>query len=644
MIAHVVKKTAYRNFQIRIYIGCLAIFLLVVIGQLWKVNDDYKAAIRTTVAQTNNLVLAIEAHVVDSVDAMNAPLTAIAETIAKKSSGGSVSPSEIKSILTSPTLPNTASYWIIFIDNNGVAVAASSDLPVAGVSYADREYFKAQRLQISKGLFIGEPTIGRVSKKRTYFVSKRVESANHEFLGVIVACVDSTSLAKVLKSSLYETTLSTTLVNTNGKIIARVPRYEESFGRDISASDLFANVAKSPSGTYRSVSVVDNDLRVYSYRAIEKYPLIVSVGMRSPLLVEIVINDALGIAGGLLSALLILFLGSRYAFSSFRNIEIYATQQQTLNLKLDAAKNEIERSVRRARMIADNMPALVSYIDSEQRYQFRNSYYQKIPGIEYEQMIGRTMLEVFGPKLHAAVSGEVARALKGEPIIFEREVPDKDGKIRYLRYQYSPDKNNDGAIGGFYSMVLDVTDMKDVQHKLMALSRIDSLTGLPNRTALYERIGEVVARAARHNHRLSNNEKFACLFLDIDRFKVINDTYGHDCGDAVLREFSTRIKDCIRQADMAARLAGDEFVVLLEGLDQADGATSVAEKIITAMSVSFITEYGNLNVTTSIGIAISSDINDTADTLLKNADVALYDAKKKGRNTFSVRTNHTTSL
>ena len=162
--------------------------------------------------------------------------------------------------------------------------------------------------------------------------------------------------------------------------------------------------------------------------------------------------------------------------------------------------------------------------------------------------------------------------------------------------------------------------------------------------ALYERIGEVIARTARHNHGLANTEKFACLFLDIDRFKVINDTYGHDCGDAVLQEFSARIKDCIRQSDMASRLAGDEFVILLEGLDQPDDAASVAKKILAAMTVPFITEYGNLSVTTSIGIAVSSDIHATSDSLLKDADEALYEAKKKGRNTFAIKTDLTMSL
>ena len=640
----VVNKTAYQQFEIRIYIGCLAILILVVIGLGWKVNADYNAAIQTTVAQTKNLVLAIEAHVVDTIDKMNAPLTAVAETIATKSSAGALSPKEIKSILTSPLLPNTASYWIMFIDPNGNAVASSNDLPVAGVSYADREYFKAQRARNTGQVFIGDPTIGRVSKTRNYFVSKRVENSNHEFLGVIVACVDSASFARVLERSLYEKTLSTTLVNTHAKIIARAPLYEQSFGRDISSSDLFVQLAKSRVGTYRSISLIDKGLRVYSYRAIEKYPLIVSVGMQSPLFIDTLTNDALDVAGGLFTALLILLLGSRYALESFRYIENYATEQRALNFKLDAAKNEIEISVRRARMIADNMPALVAYIDSDQRYQFRNTFYEKVPGINYEQMIGRTMLEVFGPEIHAAVANEVDRALKGESIIFERELLNKDGKTIYLRYQYSPDKNKDGVVVGFYTMVLDVTDMKEVQHQLMALSRIDALTGLPNRTALYERIAEVIARTARHNHGSEKTEKIACLFLDIDRFKVINDTYGHNCGDAVLREFSSRIKDCIRQSDMASRLAGDEFVILLEGLEEYEGATSVAMKIIKSMSVPFITEYGNLSVTTSIGIAISSDLDATADSLLKDADAALYDAKKNGRNTFAIKTSHTVTL
>lgn len=640
MSSDATKKSAYQEFRSRLIVGCSSILLILAAGLVWKVNADYDAATRTTTAQTSNLVLAIEAYVTQALDAMNAPLSSVAETISKQSANGVVSATDIKAILTTPLLPTTANYWVMFINAEGHAVAASNDLSVAGVSYADRTYFSTQKLERNTGLFIGYPTIGRVSKQRVYFVSKRVEDANHEFLGVVVAVVDPKSFAEVLDHSLYQKSLSATIVSRGGKIIARAPRYEASFGKDISNSDVFTKIAISPSGTYQSVSLVDNDLRTYSYRAISKYPLIVSVGMLSPVLTDILAQDASEITAGVICILMVLLLGSRVALNSFRNVEAYATRQQELNLKLDKAQIEVEAGARRARMIADNMPALVSYIDSEQRYQFRNSFYQEIPGIDFKRMIGRTLLEVFGAEVHATVEKEVARALMGESLVFERALPGKNGQTLWLRYQYSPDNNDDGTVAGFYTLVSDVTDMKEIQHQLMALSRVDALTDMPNRTALCERIGEVVARTTRRNHNAAIPEKIGCLFLDIDHFKLINDTHGHDCGDAVLKEFGARLKACIRQSDMASRLAGDEFVILLEGLEQPEGASAVASKILVTMTEPFITEYGQLNVTTSIGIAVSSRRDETPDSLLRQADIALYEAKKKGRNTFFVSQNN----
>ena len=320
------------------------------------------------------------------------------------------------------------------------------------------------------------------------------------------------------------------------------------------------------------------------------------------------------------------------------DIEGYGLRQMELNRQLDRAKNAVEAGEKRARMIADNMPALVAYIDSQQRYQFRNTYYQKVPGIDYESMIGKSMDEVFGPEIYATVKNEVMKALQGESVIFERELKDKFGNPLCFRYQYSPDVNDNGTVAGFYALVTAVTDMKAVQNELKGLARIDSLTGLPNRTALHERIDEALITNARRNIATDGKDEGACLWLDIDHFKKINDTNGHACGDKVLREFGNRLKNCVRQSDMVARLAGDEFVIVLEGLDHLSGTIAVAKKILNEMKVPLETDFGHVKLSTSIGIAIPSKSNETADTLLKKADSALYKAKNKGRNIFAVHT------
>lgn len=634
------RSAAYRVFRLRLTLVCAAFAGLFIAGIVWKAVSDFQSARSGTIAQTRNLVQAIEAHVVDSIESLDAPLLSTSAALARLAGSGSFGRSDIQRLLSTPLLPPTASYWVMFIDRDGLGVAASNGLDVAGVSYADRLYFKTQSRTLQGGarpsLYVGSPDVGRVSKKKSFFVSRRVESAQGAFLGVIVAIVDPASIARVLRLSQYQDNLSITMLNTDGRIIARVPLHEESFARDISKSELFAQLAKSPQGVYEAVSFIDGEKRVYSYRSLHSYPLVVTVGISTPTMGSIFARDLFQIVLGSISLLLVVALGGAFALRSFRELEEAGERQKALNRELEEAKDSVDTSERRARMIADNMPALVSYVDSDQKFRFRNSYYKSIPGIDYDSMIGRTMQEIFGAQSHSLIASEVEKALRGEPSTFERERPGPDGLPRSLRHQYSPDVQPDGSVAGFYALVADVTDMKAVQHQLMALARIDSLTGLPNRAFLYERMEQAIARSARHNFDNAKPSRLGCLFLDIDHFKDINDSFGHAGGDAVLKEFGARLTHCVRQTDMVARLAGDEFVILLEGLEQPRGAEVVAAKILASMSRPFVVDQSSIAVTTSIGVAVFSDSAGGSDLLLRQADAALYHAKRNGRNGFSL--------
>lgn len=191
-------KSGFQVFKFRLFIGCSAIFLLAIAAAAWKIATDFKAAVETTVSQTHNLVLAIEAHIVSDIDKMKAPLDAVATTIMMRKAEGKLTPSEVKAILTSPLLPSTSNYWLTFINADGIGVASSKELSVLGVSFKHRDYFNALKDRSNDSIFIGAPNIGKVSLTRNYFISKRVEDAQGGFLGVIVGVVDTTPLVKVL--------------------------------------------------------------------------------------------------------------------------------------------------------------------------------------------------------------------------------------------------------------------------------------------------------------------------------------------------------------------------------------------------------------------------------------------------------------
>lgn len=172
-------------------------------------------------------------------------------------------------------------------------------------------------------------------------------------------------------------------------------------------------------------------------------------------------------------------------------------------------------------------------------------------------------------------------------------------------------------------------ELKQAEEKLKYMANYDYLTSLPNRSSFMNTLSIAI------DHAKQNKKLFALLFLDIDHFKMINDTLGHTTGDLLLKAFATRIKYCIRQTDTAARLGGDEFIILLEDISDLHNAIAIAKKIIEKMQEPF--SFGNkkLNISTSIGITLLKE-NLNSDELIHEADQALYAAKKAGKNTFKV--------
>lgn len=281
------------------------------------------------------------------------------------------------------------------------------------------------------------------------------------------------------------------------------------------------------------------------------------------------------------------------------------------------------------RTIADNIPAFVSLIDSENRYQFVNRPYETWFNLPLSEIRCQPVLSLLSGAMQQDHHVHYKLAMAGEKTEFETEIS-VAGKTGHYHATYVPQYDDSGKVVGVNSLINDISDAKAVERQLLALARFDTLTGLPNRNQINERMEQASARSQRTGRLM------AMMFLDVDKFKSINDSLGHHAGDLVLQEFASRLKHCIRQTDLAGRLAGDEFVIVLEGLNMHSEADMVASKIVQAMTTPFDIEGKPLMVTTSIGVAISSEHNSNAGEMLKKADEALYLAKKAGRNNFKV--------
>lgn len=176
----------------------------------------------------------------------------------------------------------------------------------------------------------------------------------------------------------------------------------------------------------------------------------------------------------------------------------------------------------------------------------------------------------------------------------------------------------------------DITERRASQERIAYLAEHDTLTGLPNRALVTDRLSQALASARRESHGV------ALLYIDLDRFKPVNDTHGHAVGDLLLREAAQRMRDCVRESDTVGRFGGDEFVVLLPRVEVPDDALRVAEKIRSALVAPFLVSGLSLEVSSSIGVALYPEDGRSESSLLLAADRAMYEAKRSGRDQVSL--------
>ena len=262
---------------------------------------------------------------------------------------------------------------------------------------------------------------------------------------------------------------------------------------------------------------------------------------------------------------------------------------------------------------------------------FMSARLKRILGFEEDEL--RDERSEYVDRIHAEDRPRVDDALhahfhRREPFHLEYRLRRKDGSYVWCRTVGQAAWDDAGRVLRFSGTTLDIDAQKRAEASLERIAQHDSLTGLPNRNLLRDRLRRAILRA-RRGHGL-----VGVMFIDLDRFKVINDTLGHDVGDKLLLEVSKRLTECTRGGDTVARLGGDEFAVVLPDLPDAQTAGKVAQKILERLSAPLELERREVYVTASIGITVYPSDSEDQDTLVRNADVAMYRAKEQGRANF----------
>ena len=318
-----------------------------------------------------------------------------------------------------------------------------------------------------------------------------------------------------------------------------------------------------------------------------------------------------------------------WVYSCHYPIKHDGVMQEVFCMEVDiTARKEAESNLQQAAQVFQNARDAIIMMDAEYRVRAVNGAFTGITGHTPEQIVGRPLASLgwdaddgFYERIWAELDGK--DHWEGELAGVRR-----DGQRYPVRIALTAIRDPHGDVNSYMAMLSDISERKRAEAQVRHQAEHDALTGLPNRILFLDRLHQALATWRRQH------EQFAVMFLDLDKFKAVNDTHGHQAGDIVLREVAGRLRGCVRAVDTISRLGGDEFVVLLADIKGADQAAHVASAVTLAVARPVDIGGQALTLSTSIGIALCPDDGDEVETLLHHADLAMYHAKQDGRDTF----------
>ena len=340
-----------------------------------------------------------------------------------------------------------------------------------------------------------------------------------------------------------------------------------------------------------------------------------------------------------------------YAIDALVNTIVNALQRREVEHRVFQLRKKLERSERLHRFMIESSPDIIFIVDKDGRFRFANERVENLLGFTRDELLGEHYSvivdpEYLGKAVHIFSERRVSvRAGRDDEIwLLCKTSASPDGERKRIAIELNAMEvyEHEGVnakgekevrdFAGTYVVGRDITEKLQSQKLIQFQAYHDLLTELPNRTLFMDRLANSILQARRSNSRLS------VMFMDLDRFKVVNDTLGHDVGDELLKQLSSRLRSCLRDSDTLARLGGDEFILLLPLTNSAEKAQLLADKIIRTVKTPFFIDQHELYVTASVGIAMYPEDGENPDTLIKHADVAMYHTKSQGRDGFNIYT------
>lgn len=730
----------------------LALLLSLGIGALFArailtIRDDEWNYARTT---NTNLVQALEKSVARTLDGLDRSMAGLADGV-NRPEVMALAPDLRALVLFDHSLRSPAVAAVSVSDAQGNIVLHSSGALVKRVNIAATDYFIAHPSAAQEGLYVGQPQKTHHGEEFVLPLSRAYFDQQGDFAGVVVVAVRLGYFNELLRALDLGANSGANLFRSDGIVLARFPYNGADVGRNLAGSPTMRQLQATAAGFFVGFAAVDGVERLYTFRHVGNYPLIINVAQSTDTILAHWRSSAWQL-GSFALVLMLACIGMAGLFA--RGL----SARQRVSAKLQQAEHDM-------RTILDNLPSMVAYWDHEQHNRFANQAYQNWFGVSTKVLRSTSVQDLLGAA-YAQSQQYVEQALQGQRQLFERTMHDAQGSERFTIVSYVPDLDVDrttpeGAplVRGVFVQITDITERKRMENELFEekelmrltlqsigdavlctdakacvtylnpvaerltgwqafaaagehvdkvaplhvsgalatdasplcqalaqvrtlgptpgivlqradgeqfdveesaspitdrhgqvtgavmvlhdvtesvamaarlahLAHYDALTDLPNRVLLKDRAHQALALARRAGHQV------ALLYFDLDGFKQINDTLGHDVGDLLLAEFAQRLSAVVRQSDTVCRQGGDEFIALLPALDGPEPACVVARKILAICAQPLSVQARALQIGVSGGIAMFPQHGETFDELARQADAAMYVAKRAGRMQF----------
>lgn len=608
-IAHMPKLIAQRRSSAILGMVIIAmIWIGIVVKYLERSADDKAEALRTN----QNFAMVFEENVLRSIGEIDKALLYLRRSIETRKDS-----TDFSTIVNTTDVLSEIIVQVAIIDAQGIMRASNAGpQPAPPIDLGDREHYKVHVHSTEDQLFISKPVIGRVSGQWSVQMTRRFLNSDGSFGGVVVASLNPVHFTNFYDKIDLGSTGSISMIGSDGVVRSSGGNAAGRFalGQSLAGTTLYAHIKANTDATFEDIEGSTGSALLVAARKVRGYPLWVSVSVRKDEIMEPSwAGLKLNVMAGIALTLIILA-----AMEQILRTEAKAKQKaEQLHLTLDhmsqgimlVTKDLQVPIINRRCSELLNMPE--EFVENPPRFNRLEPYQTQncAPG-------------------DSATSADLVLAehdldhAPGNCTVYEHARP--DGAVIEVRNTPLPD-------GSFVRTFTDVTKRHEAQAYITRLASEDPLTGLPNRRVFRSAIEKMTRRDTGGTEEV---RPFAVLFLDLDRFKVINDTLGHRIGDMLLIEVAQRLRQALEPADVLARLGGDEFAIVLPSFTSRAALEGLANFIVEAIGQPYEIDGHRLRSTVSIGIAIGPADGATADDLLVAADLALYAVKTSNRGTY----------